>query len=68
MRTADRVEITPGLRVWTSDLCPGTVTDGATFTEAGEGWFYVLEDGASRPTLSSESRTTTRHPFTRATA
>jgi hypothetical protein len=65
VRTSDGVEITPDLDVWTNDFRPGSVVTDDLHRpreEAGEWWFYMLEDGAPRPTISSESRVTTRDP------
>jgi hypothetical protein len=63
-RTANGVPITEGLAVWTSDLERATVvTLDGSFEEGGETWFYVSTAVSSR-SLASESRVTTRHPFT----
>jgi hypothetical protein len=69
VRTSDGVEITHDLRGWTNDFRPGPVVIDdrhRPHQEAGEWWFCVLEDRARHPTLSSESRVTTRHPDRRA--
>lgn len=72
MRTADGVEITHGLRVWDYDAQRGSVdleyhaAEAETNQNNGhvEHWFYVARDTGGHK-LMSESRVTTRHPFTR---
>lgn len=76
MRTADGVEITHGLRVWTNDLEAGFVDlesgwgGRPAYSETNhntghvEWWFDVkLDKGGHK--LMSESRVATRHPSTR---
>jgi hypothetical protein len=65
VRTSDGFEITHDLHVWTNDFRRESVVIDdlhRPHEEAGEWWFYVLEDGAPRPTISSKSRVTTRDP------
>lgn len=76
-KTANRVAITPGLKVWTNDLKRGVVLDDAPHMERNYNtsngpvypapgsetpWFYVEVDGY-RDSFDG-SRLTTVHPFT----
>lgn len=60
--TADGVQITLGLRVWTNDLDRATVVAPPRY---GDGWWEVLTDGRERPDILDGSRMGTRHPSTR---
>lgn len=70
MKTANGVTIEQGLRVWTNDLERGWVDleyRDPWFEGEGsrrEGWFYVQVHGELRRVIQSESRVSTRHPFT----
>lgn len=74
--TADRVEITDGLRVWTNDLEAGFIDLGDAEFEwhGGESryvlWFRVIRDDkpGDRGVLQSHDRVSTRHPFSREVA
>lgn len=69
MQTADRVKIVHGLAVWTNDLEAGRVDleyrdrSQGSYPPRGEFWFYVQVPGKGR-VMQSETRVTTRHPFT----
>lgn len=71
--TADKVEITDGLRVWTNDLEKGAITlEDAEYEWHGPEnryvlWFRVLRDDRpeDRGVLQSDDRVATRHPFSR---
>ena len=81
-KTANGVNIVPGLRVWDNDLKLGTVLDkaphmernynpsnGPVYPAAGSltPWFHVQVDGGHADSFDG-SRMTTVHPFTRAKA
>lgn len=59
-RTADGVEIKPGLKIWTNDLTRAVVTDVASEAH----WWDCDCVGGKKITLNGE-RMTTVHPFTR---
>lgn len=69
--TADRVEITEGLRVWTNDLETGVISlENADFEWHGPEqryvlWFRVIRDKFPNDhgCLQSDDRVATRHPF-----
>ena len=70
--TADGVEITEGLRVWTNNLEAGVISlENADFEWHGPEqryvlWFRVIRDDMpnDRGHLQSDDRVATRHPFT----
>jgi len=63
-RTANHVLLTDGMTVWDSNLDRVTVDLSRSFEENGEIWFYATKTTGGRREMVSESRTTTRHPFT----